>query len=114
MPPVRQGGRVEVQGAGPAGTGQWGSGAAARGYLNQRAITGKKDLVIWSPESAPRFLCITQNLRGALDSKVYLLELSVCSGEGDIAAVRRPERCTAETLSPRKQVRFERVQRTNK
>src|SRR5215467_14163227 len=111
MPPVRQGGRQEVQGAGPAGTGQWGSCAAARGYLKQPApVTGKKDLVIWSPESALRLLCITQNLRGALASKVYLLELSVWSGEGDIAAVRRPERETCETLSPRKQVRFERVQ----
>src|SRR5215472_6893868 len=115
MPPVRQEGREAVEGAGPAGTGQWGRGdAAARGYLKQRAITGKKDLVIWSPKSATRYLCITQKLRGALDSKVYLLELSVCSGECNIAAVRRPERLTSETLSPRKRVRFERVQRMNK
>src|SRR5215468_8171678 len=65
MPPVGQGGRVAVEGAGPTGTGQWGSGAAARGHLKQRAIfiTGKKDLVIWSPESAVRYLCRTQNLR---------------------------------------------------
>src|SRR5262249_46833384 len=118
MFPVRQENRKRMTRFSGTQLGEWRDGASRSAHLKQAATgkipkssSGKNDSVIACPKASLKRGSIAQCLGGAAGA-LDLLKFAL-SKECNVAAIRRPERCSKSAFRSSQRPRFDRFHRTD-